>query len=353
MSIDLKQFVDVDIKRHITSEIEASRPVAVLFANTANKTAENSATYDSFSKIEEQYAKSDAVYDYAKIYFNNGGLELYVVENTAALTKALVTALDNKYICIAYASDDANYTAMKSIAESLNADTSIYGINEKIILARTESDNDDSIKNFAVKYSKVKGAEMAIAAYLSKVNCYGVDSIYDYMFTEEKIITAEDIDTDAYKSIISHNMNVDITLANVTRNCGGNCKNGDDLVNNYCRIVLCQTLTDRLVQLLTQKIKSSTGVSKMYAVVAQELDRYLQAGYLTTDKIWPDDWTIDYNGRKYTIIEKGTALINGYVIQIMPVSVKVDNIVHEAPPIYIALADQYGIRKITLEGSIW
>lgn len=349
MSIDLKQFVDVDIQRHITSEIEASRPAAVLFANTASK---ESAIYESFSEVKEQYTDKDAVYEYAKIYFDNGGLKLNIIEKTAALTKDLITALDNQYICIAYASDTANYSTMKSIAESLADDTSIYGINEKILLARTESDEPDSIKNFAVKYSTTVGAEMSIAAYLSKINCYGVDSIYDYMFTEEKSIAAENINTETYKSIINHSINVDIAFANVIRNCGGNCKNGDDLVNNYCRIVLCQTLTDRLVQLLTQKIKSSTGVSKMYAVVAQELDRYLQAGYLTTDKIWPDDWTIDYNGRKYTIIEKGTALINGYVIQIMPFSVKVDNIIHEAPPIYIALADQYGIRKITLEGSI-
>ena len=272
----------------------------------------------------------------------------------------MITALDNKYICIACVADSGHkqdcYNAMKVLAQALAEDADIYGINEKVLLASSEISeiDNDKVKGFAVKYSTIQGAEMTIAAYLSQINIDGIDTVQDYCFTQEKI-TAEDITDTFYGSLQSGNFNVDVLLANAIRNCGGNMKDGQDIVNNYVRIILHQTLTEQLLALLAQKIKSSTGTSKLYAVVAQELEKYKTAGYLTTDKVWLDnDLKVTYNNTTYTIISKGDALLNGYVIKILPMTAltDADKLAHKAPPIYVVIADQYSIRKITINGEV-
>ena len=47
-------------------------------------------------------------------------------------------------------------------------------------------------------------------------------------------------------------------------------------------------------------------------------------------------------------------LKNGYIVKILPISSlsSTDKSNHSTPPIYIIIADQYGIRKITINGEI-
>ena len=212
----------------------------------------------------------------------------------------------------------------------------------------------DAVANFGVKYSTVLGAEMTIAAYLSRVNVYRTNTVADYMFTQEAL-TDEKVDDTTFGSILDENMNVDVYLAGAVRNMGGNLKNGADLINSYVKIILHQTLTERLLDLLTTKIKGARGLAQIYATVAQELEAYRSCGYLTTDKVWTDeDLTTTYNGQTYTIITKGTPLLLGYSIKILPLSslTLVDKTERKTPPIYIIIADQYGIRKITINGEV-
>lgn len=379
--VNLKRFVDINIQPHTTIDVERTRDTIVLFTyeGTSGKvaTVTNQALAENTAitgKYEDEstatYAYGGDTYNYLAIYFANGGLKARVIEGKAysALTTNDLTALENKYICVGCVCADNNvescYSQLKSIATNLNADDKIYGINEKLIIARTEkTDDDSSVKNFAVKYSTIPGAEMTMAAYLSKTDIDEADSIFDYAFTEEvnydswneDSTIAEDIDTDTYDTLMANNENVDIYLANAVRNVGGNCKDGEDLINSYVKIILHQTLTDALLSLLTQKIKNSTGISKIYSVIAQELERYLNCGYLTTYKLWTDsDLVVNYNSANYTIIQKGDALLNGYLIRVLPYYSlsTADKEAHKTPPIYVIIADQYGIRKITIDGEI-
>lgn len=366
--INLKRFVDIDIQPHEANEVISTRDTIALFTyeGSVNKVS----TFTNISDAIVAYgAESDTV-KYLSVYFDNGGIKANVYENVAysALTADKIKALPEEIICVACVAQDDDiekcYTALKMIATLLNADKDVYGINEKIIVARTHKAelNDsnkyvvdtDEVKNFAVKYSTVPGAEMTMLAYLSQIDVYGADTVQDYAFTEETI-AEEDINDNLYAAITDANMNVDIDLSNAIRNCGGNCKDGFDLVNSYVRIVLHQTLTEQLLDLLTQKIKSTTGVSKLYAVIAQELEKYKTAGYLTTDKLWTDrTLSVTYNDMSYVIINKGDALLNGYVIKILPMSslTDADKKSHSTPPIYVVIADQYGIRKITINGEV-
>lgn len=373
--IDLKNFVDINIQRHIDKVPNGTRDTVVLFTSDTLETYDdfeivfNSNTYKTVKvnsyDYKEKFNDKPNTLQYLNIYFSNGGINALVVcgisiDNMTIgsggnITDDILSYLDNEYIYIAYASAtsdlETNYTKLKNIIKYRNLNKNIYGINEKIILASTSLTTDsEEVKNFAVKYSTIQGAEMTIAAYFSKVQIYKTNSIYDYAFTQEKI-KEENIDDANFKLILKNNMNVDIILAEAVRNCGGNNKDGNDLINNFVRIILHQTLTDKLINLLTQKIKSYNGISKIYSVLSQELERYLDNGYLTTDEIWTDDDLVE---KGYTIIEKGTALNNGYLIKILPFDSlnETEKEKHSIPNIYVILADQYGIRKITINGEI-
>lgn len=359
--IDLKQFVDINIKSHVSSVVNGTRDTIVLF--TSEGIVGTQKLISSMSQASSTYSASTApnTLAYLTMYFNNGGVNVLVIEGTAYtdITAETIANLDNSYIGVAYAASNENvedvYAALKAIAQTREASANIYGINEKIILASTKVKTDsDLVKNFAVKYSNVQGAEMTMAAYLSQVNVYGVDTIYDYAFTKE-VIDEEPITNTEFTQLMNNNINVDADLANAVRNCGGNCKDGSDLVNTYVKIILHQTLTDVLVNLMSQKLKGSIGLSKIYTAISQELEKYLACGYLTTDKIWTDETlTTVKNNVTYTIIEKGTPLTNGYNITVLPMSSlsQTDKAAHKAPAIYVIIADQYGIRHITINGEV-
>ena len=360
--INLKRFVDIDIQSKVVRAVSGTRSTIVLY--TPEGTSGSTKIVTSLTEATSYYttAKYPETLKYLTMFFNNGGVSVMVIEgkSASALTVDDIKVLKNEYIIVGCVKGkdeevDTIYSALKTLANSLAADSSIYGINEKIIIARTITPADtSSVENFAVKYSTVAGAEMTIAAYLSQINVYKQDTIKDYSFTNETI-AAEDIDDANFGTVIDNNMNVDIVFVDAIRNAGGNLKNGSELTNSFVKIVLHQTLTERLTQLLVQKIKNSSGISQIYSVIAQELEFYKTAGYITLDKVWNyADLDVNYNGETYTVIQQGTALINGYVIKVLPISslTEADKAAHKAPPIYVVVADQYGIRQITINGEV-
>lgn len=359
--INLKRFVDINIQTDVNRVLSGTRDTVVLFTGegTASTVREISSLAEANTYYTSQAAPTTRAY--LTVFFNNGGVKCKVIEGVAytALTADMITALKNEEILVACAIPDANreagYSAIKTLAQTRASSAEIYGINEKILLARTNVNTDtSSIKNFGVKFSNVLGAEMTIAAYLTQIDVYKADTVHDYSYTSESI-SYEDLTDANFATIQDNNMNVDIYLASASRNLGGNLKDGNDVTNEFVRIVMHQTLTDRLIQLLASKIKSNTGISQIYTTIAQELENYRTCGYLTTDKIWSDDDLImTYNDHQYVIIESGTALLTGYNIKVLPFSslTTADKAAHKAPPIYVIIADQYGIRKITITGEV-
>lgn len=354
MDINVKRFVDIDIQYKTIATANATRDTSVLL--TIEGTAGTNTLCESLEDYKSKIKNLTNTDKFAEIYFNNGGNKLYVMQGITKTTLSdTIATLQNDYIVVAYTGD---YVDIKNVAKTREADASIYGVNEKILLGRiqssTVSSETDAIDNFAVKVSSQAGAEMTIAAYLSNINVYGTDTVHDYSFTKE-VITQETNDDTLLGKVIDNNMNVDMYLANATRNLGGNLKDGKDLVNKYMLIVLHQTLTERLLNLLTQKIKGNKGLASIQSVMSDELSKYIQNGYLTTDKIWTEDTIYkNYNNKQYTILEKGTALLKGYQIVILPLSslTEVDKAKRSTPPIYVVIADSYGIRFITVNGDV-
>lgn len=369
--IDLRTFVDINIKRHAMSTVESSRDVSVLLSNEGTDSSIDK-TYNSLSEVQadleaEAYPNTIAA---AKAYFDNGGAKLHikvVVVAASASTftddalKAAILALPDKEIVVGFTGDydnegtsDGYPAAMKRVAMSIEADTSIYGIKEKILVGRSTTDDTSSIKNFGVKRSSVQGAEMSIAAYLSGIDVYGIDTVKDYCYTKE-ILTAEAESNEVVTECISHNMNVAMNISGNVINIGGNAKDGQSIVNSFCLIVLQQTTTDRVFNAITQKLKGSSGLAVLSTVIGQELAKYVTSGYLVTDKSWTDrDLVISYNSNSYTIIKQGELLPLGYKVVILPYNdlSEADKAERKTPPIYVVIADTYGIRKVTLNGEV-
>lgn len=370
--IDVRRFVDINIKQHVETQISGTRDTLVLYTHegTRGKISGNTTTSITDNEKLASWAAASAIYPsntfpdtykYLSMYFQNAGARVVVIEGIDydALTVEMIKSLDNQYILVGLCSAKDNatnaYSKLKQIASTREASNDIYGVNEKIIFGRTPTTTDnDVISNFASKYSTVYGAEMTMAAYLSGIDVYGVSTVNDYMYTAESI-DEEVLTDDIYASLVQNNINVDTYFGGNVRNLGGNLKNGADLTNSYVRIILHQTLTERLIELLVTKIKNVDGVGKIYATISKELENYRSCGYLSTDKIWTDKtMTVTVNSKQYTIIEEGTPLTNGYIVKVLPMSSLTDNdkAQRKAPPIYVMIADQYGIRAITVNGEI-
>lgn len=358
--IDVKNFVDVNITTKATPSIVGTRRTVILF--TGEGTASTVKTVNASDFATQYPATGDNAKPitnaYLSVFFaHNSGGECKVIEGVpySSITQAMLVDLANEEIVIACAIADANvetgYAAIKDLASNYQG----TGVAQKIFLARTAvTTNEDAIANFAVKYSTVLGAEMTMAAYLSRIDVYGTDTVADYAFTVESI-EPEDLTNEEYLAIVGANENADITLAGATRNIGGNCTDGSDLTNTYILIILQQTVTETLLRVLSSKIKNSKGLSQIYSALASELENYRTCGYLTGDKSWTDNtWIVNREGVAYTIITQGTPLVSGYFVRVLPLSSLNDRERAQrlCPPVYVILADQYGIRKIEVTGEV-
>ena len=402
-SIDIRHFVDINIiNKKVSAEVASTRETVALFTlddKFAPITGDvEYAEYNSLQEIEavSDFADSDkskAIYKYAKVFFDNGGIKLRLINpnfgnNGTPLTEItysdvlpFVKALPNEIIVVGVvnATITNNLSTITALANEYNNSIidgfAVYGINEKYFIANqlytaeTESitytkDTDSitvafaDVKNLAIKLidqTNQIGGEMTIAAYLSQIDVYKTNAVKDYQFTQEIITKFNVSNMNSYVSYaINNHKNITIDINGINRNIGGDLTTGEDLVNKYALIILHQTLSQRVFEVLSQKLKGNDAITAIYAAMSRELNRYIVSGYLTTDKTWTnDDLTIVKNNTTYTLITKGTALVQGYKITILPyaslTSAEISQ--HKVPYIYVVLADSYNIRKATIYGE--
>lgn len=202
-----------------------------------------------------------------------------------------------------------------------------------------------------------KGIEMTIGAYLTQVNVNKYESVKDYCFTKETIEDKDDdnpfkpIDDNKLAKGLMKNYNFIGELVGDIRNLGGNDSAGYSLVNQFMLICLAQELTERVYNLLTQKIKYNTsGLNQISTTLVETLQKYVDNGYLSTDKVWTDN---DLYYENNLIMKQNTPLPMGYKVFICPFSSlsKTEYQEHMLPKIYVLVADSYGIRKVHVDGT--
>lgn len=360
MALNLDKFIKIIIKSGENSSRFASRDTAVLLCDTLNIINPASADYtllESYEDLEKNVSNpSETLKKYVHIFFDNKGVKLKLVKiiNRDSI-KPTIKSLDRDLITVAYCNTDASNRLKKSDFPDNVTSTS----DQKILVSWDTLDDGYSYLNsntsqfFIVKYGN-PGVEMAVLAYLTNINGYYYESVQDYDFTVEEL--REEYYTQPSDTIvegaIDKNYNVDAELAGELRNIGGNDTRGYSLVNDFMMILLSQTLSDKLLNVITSKIKyNQNGLNIIQSTIIQELDRYVNCGYLTKDKVWTDDTLIVPEG--YTLITKNTPLTQGYKFIILPFSTLTDaeKNNHELPKIYLLLAESYSIRSIEINGK--
>ena len=357
MALNLDKFIKIIIKSGENSSRFASRDTAVLICDTLNVINPASADYtllESYEDLAKNVSNpSETLKKYVRIFFDNKGVKLKLVKKIGSDSiKTTIKSLDRDLITVAYCSDTSSKLTKADFPDNIT-NTS----DQKILVSwDTLTDtylNENRSQFFIVKYGN-PGVEMTVLAYLTNINGYYYESVQDYDFTVEELKAeyyTQPSDTIVEKAI-NENYNVDAELAGELRNIGGNDTGGYSLVNDFMMILLSQTLSDKLLNVITSKIKyNQNGLNIIQSTIIQELDRYVNCGYLTKDKVWTDDTLIVPEG--YTLITKNTPLTQGYKFIILPFSTLNDaeKNNHELPKIYLLLAESYSIRSIEINGK--
>ena len=158
-SIDIRHFVDINIiNKKASSQVSSTRETVALFT-IDDKFApdEGNVGYAEYSSLEEIEAvadfadadKSKAIYKYAKVFFDNGGVKLRLInpnfgnsgtaltEITYSAVLPFVKALPNEIIIVGVVNTTIanNIETMVALANEYNHSVidgfNVYGINEK------------------------------------------------------------------------------------------------------------------------------------------------------------------------------------------------------------------------------
>ena len=358
-------------------------------------------------EYEEADFNTTPLYAYAKKFFDNGGIKLHVYQGypTCDGEESNLLKINDKFvpdeeIAIAWMGtwtesqssaaktrDGGSEETSNDVTDISNTVIDAYnklnnptnpevaGVSQpniitsscKVFFNNTENDEDVSdFENYCFKYGK-PGIEMTILAYLSKINAYGENTVNDYSFTIESIddMTVEDaLSQETEKNVytddkivgtcMENNINIDTVLANNIRNVGGNLSSGIDLVNYYMMIVLQQTVEASVVNVLSDKLSGAEGTAIIYNAIVTQLNKYNRSGLIAAGNWKDEDWSITFNGDTYTVASANERFVLGYKVLVVPfASLNSEQIsAHECPPIYIALTNKYGIRKVTINGEV-
>lgn len=358
MALNLDKFIKIIIESGESSSRYASRDTAVLLCDDIKDTSSghNSMDYvllESYKDFKNKvyYTDNTTLDKYVKTFFDNKGVKLKLVKINGNINDT-IASLDRNLIVIAYCNTNtSNRLTISNFTEVSSTS------NQKILVTWDKLNDSEEYLNanksqfFIVKYGD-PGVEMSVLAYLTNINGYSFESVQDYDFTAEKLTEYTQPSDEIVENAIEKNYNVDAELAGELRNIGGNDTMGNSLVNDYMMILLSQTLSDKLLNVIASKIKyNQNGLNVIQSTITQELNRYVYSGYLTKDKIWDKDNLITPEG--YTLITKNTPLKQGYKFIILPFSTLDDTAKknHKLPKIYLLIAESYTIRSIEINGK--
>ena len=353
MSVKYTNFVEVNINHHVANKPTGLRDVAAAIFYDSTIADPNTVTdCGTLTKTSTLPADLTAFKNYVDAFFANGGRKLHcivtniapkvvdssstenpqpIIVNTAFTD--IIDSLPMEEIMVGYEIYGATLTNateadFRDAAEAYNESKATEKIYQKIFVAEIPATNGDTtdlatyidsddkvvdIENYVLKYGAM-GIGASVLAYYTQMNAYLTDSAEDYCYTKEKYSdkTADKFvfnDNALVKEAMQLDINIDINLSNAVRNIGGNDTAGYSLTNQFMLLVMHQTLTSRLLDLLAQKIKyNSQGLTAVLNVLTAELNRYVNNGFLTTTKTWTDG---DLYYDEYLIIKEDTLLSLG------------------------------------------
>lgn len=323
-------------------------------------------TVDTFNKINatlgDALNETNVIANLSR-FFNYDGQELIVV----LCDNKIPTADDVQAIKRTF-QDFIYYTVSQDIFNSLTA-TNIDDLNKDVSAPYTvrlcltvKNTQENETKLAAVKNNNIfvklvdttveTDDALSFLAFTTQIRLDGFNTIEDYCYTDEDGL--EIIDSKGHYDTWITKYNFVEKVGNKVLNFGGNLYNGTSIDSDFGVTCIENDIAYALLDIVTSKIRiTPTAQTRVVTAINTVLNRYINNGLILSNSVYSgEDMFIKYNEKTYSIIHKGTTLLNGYYVFTVPVSaISVEDKQNKKfTPIIVVIMTSAGARTISVSG---
>lgn len=323
-------------------------------------------TVDTFNKINatlgDALNETNVIANLSR-FFNYDGQELIVV----LCDNKIPTADDVQAIKRTF-QDFIYYTVSQDIFNSLTA-TNIDDLNKDVSAPYTvrlcltvKNTTENETKLAAVKNNNIfiklvdttveTDDALSFLAFTTQIRLDGFNTIEDYCYTDEDGL--EIIDSKGHYDTWITKYNFVEKVGNKVLNFGGNLYNGTSIDSDFGVTCIENDIAYALLDIVTSKIRiTPTAQTRVVTAINTVLNRYINNGLILSNSVYSgEDMFIKYNEKTYSIIHKGTTLLNGYYVFTVPVSaISVEDKQNKKfTPIIVVIMTSAGARTISVSG---
>ena len=323
-------------------------------------------TVDTFNKINSELVgvlKETKVIANLSRFFDYDGQELIVV----LCDNKIPTADDIQAIKRTF-QDFIYYTVSQDIFNSLTA-TNIDELNNTVsapytvrlcLTVKNTPENETKLTNVKNNNIFVKLVDttvetddaLSFLAFTTQIRLDGFNTIEDYCYTDEDGL--EIIDSKGHYDTWITKYNFVEKVGNKVLNFGGNLYNGTSIDSDFGVTCIENDIAYALLDIVTSKIRiTPTAQTRVVTAINTVLNRYINNGLILSNSVYSgEDMFIKYNEKTYSIIHKGTTLLNGYYVFTVPVSaISVEDKQNKKfTPIIVVIMTSAGARTISVSG---
>ena len=327
-------------------------------------------TVDTFNKIlsdnltaAESNPLDTNVINNLHRFFDYDGQELIIV----VCDNKIPTADDVQTIKRTF-QDFIYYTVSQDIFNSLTA-TNIDELNNTVsapytvrlcLTVKNTTENETKLTNVKNNNIFVKLVDttvetddaLSFLAFTTQIRLDGFNTIEDYCYTDENGL--EIIDSKGHYDTWITKYNFVDKVGNKVLNFGGNLYNGTSIDSDFGVTCIENDIAYALLDIVTSKIRiTPTAQTRVVTAINTVLNRYINNGLILSNSVYSgEDMFIKYNEKTYSIIHKGTTLLNGYYVFTVPVSaISVEDKQNKKfTPIIVVIMTSAGARTISVSG---
>lgn len=327
-------------------------------------------TVDTFNKIlsdnltaAESNPLDTNVINNLHRFFDYDGQELIVV-----LCDNKIPTADNVQTIKRTFQDFIYYTVSQDIFNSLTA-TNIDELNNTVsapytvrlcLTVKNTTENETKLTNVKNNNIFVKLVDttvetddaLSFLAFTTQIRLDGFNTIEDYCYTDENGL--EIIDSKGHYDTWITKYNFVDKVGNKVLNFGGNLYNGTSIDSDFGVTCIENDIAYALLDIVTSKIRiTPTAQTRVVTAINTVLNRYINNGLILSNSVYSgEDMFIKYNEKTYSIIHKGTTLLNGYYVFTVPVSaISVEDKQNKKfTPIIVVIMTSAGARTISVSG---
>ena len=327
-------------------------------------------TVDTFNKIlsdnltaAESNPLDTNVINNLHRFFDYDGQELIVV-----LCDNKIPTADNVQTIKRTFQDFIYYTVSQDIFNSLTA-TNIDELNNTVsapytvrlcLTVKNTPENETKLavvknNNIFVKLvdtTVTTDDALSFLAFTTQIRLDGFNTIEDYCYTDENGL--EIIDSKGHYDTWITKYNFVDKVGNKVLNFGGNLYNGTSIDSDFGVTCIENDIAYALLDIVTSKIRiTPTAQTRVVTAINTVLNRYINNGLILSNSVYSgEDMFIKYNEKTYSIIHKGTTLLNGYYVFTVPVSaISVEDKQNKKfTPIIVVIMTSAGARTISVSG---